>query len=117
MPTKLNRGVIELFADYTVCKEGQHISPGGAILLRLFGHELATFNMSLLCCWVGPHHCLVTGRFRFITCVKCPYGFAGKASALRAGKRASGGTPIQSCGQSVSARRGKRCTEIGLLDY
>jgi len=23
--------------------------------------------------------------------------------------------PIQSCGQSVSARRGKRCTEIGLL--
>jgi hypothetical protein len=23
--------------------------------------------------------------------------------------------PIQSCGQSVSARRGKRCTEIGLI--
>mmetsp|Transcript_16377 Transcript_16377/g.40061 ORF Transcript_16377/g.40061 Transcript_16377/m.40061 type:complete len:295 (+) Transcript_16377:214-1098(+) len=51
MPTKLNRGVIELLADHTVCKEGSYISPAGAILLRLFGHELATFKMDLLCCW------------------------------------------------------------------
>jgi hypothetical protein len=47
--------------------------------------------------------------------MKCPYRVAGKASALRTGKRASGGMPIQSCGQSVSARRGKQYTEIGLL--
>jgi hypothetical protein len=35
-----------------VCKEGDCISPQGAILLRLFGHELATFKMDLLCGWV-----------------------------------------------------------------
>ena len=52
MPTKLNRGVIELLADHVVCKEGDFISPQGAILLRLFGHELATFKMDLLCGWV-----------------------------------------------------------------
>jgi mRNA turnover protein 4 len=52
MPTKLNRGVIELLADHLVCKEGDCISPQGAILLRLFGHELATFKMDLLCGWV-----------------------------------------------------------------
>ena len=32
----------------------------------------------------------VIGRFRYIACVKCPYRVAGKASALRAGKRAPG---------------------------
>jgi mRNA turnover protein 4 len=52
MPTKLNRGVIELLADHVLCREGEHISPQGAILLRLFGHELATFKMDLLCGWV-----------------------------------------------------------------
>ena len=38
MPTKLNRGVIELLADHVVCREGEHVSPQAAILLRLFGH-------------------------------------------------------------------------------
>jgi len=52
MPTKLNRGVIESLADHVVCKEGDFISPQGAILLRLFGRELATFKMDLLCGWV-----------------------------------------------------------------
>jgi mRNA turnover protein 4 len=53
MPTKLNRGVIELLADHAVCKEGEFISPQGAILLRLFGYELAKFKMDLLCGWVS----------------------------------------------------------------
>jgi mRNA turnover protein 4 len=53
MPTKLNRGVIELLADHTLCREGDHVSPQGAILLRLFGHELATFKLDLLCGWVS----------------------------------------------------------------
>jgi len=57
------------------------------------------------------------GRFRYIVWVKCPYRDAVKASALRAEKRAPGRMPIQSCGQSVSARRGKLHTEIGLLTH
>jgi mRNA turnover protein 4 len=55
MPTKLNRGVIELLADHTLCREGDHVSPQGAILLRLFGHELATFKLDLLCGWVSTY--------------------------------------------------------------
>jgi len=54
------------------------------------------------------------GRFRYIAWVKCPYRVASKASALRAGKRAPGSMPMQSCRQSASARRGKRYTDIGL---
>jgi len=33
---------------------------------------------------------MITGRFRYIAWVKYPYRVAGKASALRAGKWASG---------------------------
>ena len=43
--------MIELLADHVVCK-GDFISPQGAILLRLFGRELAAFKMDLLCGWV-----------------------------------------------------------------
>ena len=35
-------------------------------------------------------HVIVLGRFRCVAWVKCPYRVAGKASALRAGKRAPG---------------------------
>lgn len=62
MPTKLNRGVIELLADHTVCKEKEHISPAGAILLRLFGHELAEFSIDLLCGWVRMRGVSVWGK-------------------------------------------------------
>jgi len=48
MPTRLNRGVIELEADHVLCKEGEHISPQGAILLKMFGHELAEFRCRLV---------------------------------------------------------------------
>jgi len=40
------------------------------------------------------------GRFRYIARVNCPDRVAVKATALRAGKRASGRMPIQSCRQS-----------------
>jgi len=63
--------------------------------------------------WMMPWRSI--GRFRYIAKLKCPYRVAGKASALRTGKRAPGRMAIQSCGQSVSARRGKRYTEIGLF--
>ena len=40
MPTKLNRGVIELLADHVVCKEGEHVSPQAAIENRLSDHSI-----------------------------------------------------------------------------
>jgi len=50
------------------------------------------------------------GRFRYISQVKYPLRVADKASALESGRQ--GECPY---GQSVSARRGKRYTEIGPL--
>jgi mRNA turnover protein 4 len=51
MPVRLNRSVVELVADYTVCREGEHISPEASRILRLLGIQLAAFKVHLLCLW------------------------------------------------------------------
>jgi mRNA turnover protein 4 len=51
MPVRLNRGVIELVADYTVCTEGQNISPEASRILRLLGVRMAAFKLTLRCRW------------------------------------------------------------------
>lgn len=51
IPVRLNRGVIELISDYTICEEGQHLSPESARSLRLLGIEMATIRLCLVCRW------------------------------------------------------------------
>jgi mRNA turnover protein 4 len=53
MPTKLNRGVVELVADFTVCKEGAPLSPEAARLLRLLGEQMAAFRIQPLALWTN----------------------------------------------------------------
>ncbi|XP_068669198.1 uncharacterized protein [Aristolochia californica] len=51
MPVRLNKGVVELVADFVVCKEGKPISPESARILRLLGIKMATFRLHLICRW------------------------------------------------------------------
>ncbi|KAI5060855.1 hypothetical protein GOP47_0023360 [Adiantum capillus-veneris] len=51
LPVRLNRGVVELIADYTVCQAGEHLSPEAARILRLLGIQMATFRLHLICRW------------------------------------------------------------------
>jgi mRNA turnover protein 4 len=51
MPVRLNKGVIELVSDYTVCEEGKPISPEASRILRLLGIKMASFQLHLIGRW------------------------------------------------------------------
>jgi mRNA turnover protein 4 len=51
MPTKLNKGVVELLQDHTVCEKGESLSPAQVAVLRVFGIKMSSFEMRLLCKW------------------------------------------------------------------
>ncbi|XP_062077218.1 uncharacterized protein LOC133782071 [Humulus lupulus] len=51
MPVRLNKGTIELVADYVVCEEGKPLSPEASRILRLLGTKMATFRLHLICRW------------------------------------------------------------------
>lgn len=50
MPTKLDKGIVTLFSDYTVCEKGQMLSAEQAKILKLVGRQLATFKVNVECC-------------------------------------------------------------------
>jgi len=49
LPTKLNFAKIELLSDVYVCREGQVLNVEQAKILKLLGHKMAAFNLTLLC--------------------------------------------------------------------
>eukprot|EP00891_Asterochloris_glomerata_P008702 jgi/Astpho2/8702/e_gw1.00128.58.1_t len=57
MPSRLNRGVVECVSEYTVCREGERLTPGQAALLRTFDVKMAAFKLRLLACWQAEGGC------------------------------------------------------------
>ncbi|KAH7428404.1 hypothetical protein KP509_09G000200 [Ceratopteris richardii] len=51
LPVRLNKGVVELIADFTVCQAGEQLSPEASRILRLLGIQMAAFRLHLLCRW------------------------------------------------------------------
>ena len=51
MPTKLNKGVVELVGSHIICKEGQRLSPEQVVLLRQFDIKMSTFKVFLDSKW------------------------------------------------------------------
>jgi mRNA turnover protein 4 len=51
MPTKLNHGVVELIAPFTLCTEGKPLDPKQCALLRTFNLKMASFTLVLDSVW------------------------------------------------------------------
>eukprot|EP00943_MAST-04B_sp_MAST-4B-sp1_P006897 g6897.t1 len=51
MPVMLKRGVVTLIKPFTVCEEGEALSPEQARILKHFNYKLAEFKLSLSCYW------------------------------------------------------------------
>lgn len=48
LPTRLNKGIIELLTDVDVCKKGDVLTPEQCKILEIFGVKLATFRVHVL---------------------------------------------------------------------
>lgn len=51
LPTKLERGVVTLYKEHTVCEEGKVLTPEQARILKLVARPMATFTLEIKCCW------------------------------------------------------------------
>lgn len=51
LPSKLDKGIVVLYKDYTVCKKGQILTPEQAKILKLIAKPIATFKLTPKCYW------------------------------------------------------------------
>uniref|UniRef100_A0A182JYG9 Ribosome assembly factor mrt4 n=1 Tax=Anopheles christyi TaxID=43041 RepID=A0A182JYG9_9DIPT len=51
MPTKLDRGIVTLYKDFTVCEKGKVLTPEQARILKLLNKPMATFKVVINCCY------------------------------------------------------------------
>ncbi|XP_070505791.1 mRNA turnover protein 4 homolog [Chironomus tepperi] len=52
MPTSLQKGIVTLISEYTVCKKGQTLTPEQAKILKLLNRPLAKFRVNVECCYL-----------------------------------------------------------------
>lgn len=59
MPVMLKRGIVTLIKPFTVCQEGEPLSPEQARILKHFNYKLAEFKLTLTSYWSeGEYHSL-----------------------------------------------------------
>ncbi|XP_055627282.1 mRNA turnover protein 4 homolog [Toxorhynchites rutilus septentrionalis] len=51
MPTKLERGIVTLYKDFTVCEKNKLLTPEQARILKLLGKPMAKFKVIVNCCY------------------------------------------------------------------
>jgi len=51
LPTTLKRGVIHLLKEHTVCEKGQTLKPEQCRILKLFGHQMSDFHITMNAMW------------------------------------------------------------------
>ncbi|KAK3741821.1 hypothetical protein RRG08_018521 [Elysia crispata] len=51
LPTQLKKGVIHLLREHTVCEKGQVLNPEQCRILKLFGHQMSNFHITMEGMW------------------------------------------------------------------
>lgn len=51
LPTALKKGIVTLTSDHKVCQRGAKLTPEQCQILKLFGHEMANFQISIESIW------------------------------------------------------------------
>lgn len=51
MPTSLQKGIVTLLKEFTVCKAGESLKPEQARMLKLLGQEMAIFKLTMKSMW------------------------------------------------------------------
>ncbi|VDN18952.1 unnamed protein product [Gongylonema pulchrum] len=51
LPTKLDKGMVTLVADYVVCKQGDKLTAEQSRLLKFFDYKTSTFHVKLSAHW------------------------------------------------------------------
>ena len=51
VPVRLDKGVVVVTEEVALCRAGEPITPEQGRLLKLFGHQLAVFSVTLLSMW------------------------------------------------------------------
>jgi len=51
MPTALKKGVITLLSEHKVCDVGDLLTPDQSRILKLLGHRMASFKLTIECMW------------------------------------------------------------------
>lgn len=51
LPTKLQKGVVTLISEHTVCEEGKVLTPEQARILKLIAKPMAKFQLTMKCSW------------------------------------------------------------------
>jgi len=51
LPTQLQKGIIHLVKDHTICESGKVLTPEQARILKLFGYQMAMFSLKIESMW------------------------------------------------------------------
>ncbi|XP_050090363.1 mRNA turnover protein 4 homolog [Anopheles aquasalis] len=62
MPTKLDRGVVTLYKEYTVCEKNKVLTPEQARILKLLGKPMAKFKIIINCCYTAAEFEVINSR-------------------------------------------------------
>ncbi|KAI6205454.1 Ribosome assembly factor mrt4 [Aphelenchoides besseyi] len=71
LPTKMEKGVVELYSEYKVCETGDKLTPEQCKILKLLGERMTQFRVNLIAHWSNK-----TGFQKFM--LKKPIGWLSR---------------------------------------